>query len=145
MSCEKEAVPLFSFTQDIGLGNAIFFIVVVVSYLWTAPAVEVGSFSERVRLVTADVQDAIPAAFFLTFSLDVGGSLLVLFWNLMKRQIEKYDATIAAEAKAEGLAEGKVSVYQKVAAWNARRLEAEAKGIPFDEAPPAQNGTPEAS
>ena len=61
----------------------------------------------------------------------------------MKRQIEKYDAVIAAEAKAEGLVEGKASVYQEIAAWNTRRLEAEAKGIPFDEAPPSQNGTPE--
>lgn len=150
---KRKRSPLFSFTQDIGLGNAIFFIVVVVSYLFTAPAVEVGSFSERIRLVVADIRDAIPAAFFLTFSVDVGGSLIVLFWNLMKRQIEKYDAVIAAEAKAEGLAEGKVEglaegkaeVYQEIAAWNTRRLEAEAKGIRFDEAPPAQNGTPEAS
>ena len=31
--------------------------------------------------------------------------------------------------KAEGLAEGKASVYQEIAAWNTRRLEAEAKGI----------------
>lgn len=142
---KRKRSPLFSFTQDIGLGNAIFFIVVVVSYLFTAPAVEVGSFSERIRLVVADIRDAIPAAFFLTFSVDVGGSLIVLFWNLMKRQIEKYDAVIAAEAKAEGLAEGKAEVYQEIAAWNTRRLEAEAKGIRFDEAPPAQNGTPEAS
>ena len=63
----------------------------------------------------------------------------------MKRQIEKYDAVIAAEAKAEGKAEGKAEVYQEVAAWNTRRLEAEAKGVPFDEAPPSQNGMPEAS
>ena len=69
----------------------------------------------------------------------------MLFWNLMKRQIEKYDAAIAAEAKAEGLAEGKAAVYQEIAAWNTRRLEAEAKGIPFDEAPPSQNGAPETS
>ena len=69
----------------------------------------------------------------------------MLFWNLMKRQIEKYDAAIASEAKAAGLAEGKAAVYQEIAAWNTRRLEAEAKGIPFDEAPPAQNGTPETS
>ena len=72
----------------------------------------------------------------------------MLFWNLMKRQIEKYDAAIAAaakaEGKAEGLAEGKAEVYQEIAAWNTRRLEAEAKGIPFNEAPPSQNGTPEA-
>lgn len=70
----------------------------------------------------------------------------------MKRQMEKYDAVIAAEAKAEGkaeglaegLAEGKAEAYQEIAAWHTRRLEAEAKGIPFDEAPPSQNGTLEA-
>ena len=138
---KRKRSALFSFTQDIGLGNAILFIVAVVGYLFTAPAVEVGSFSEHIRLIVADIRDAIPAAFFLTFSVDVGGSLLVLFWNLMKRQIEKYDAVIAAEAKAEGKAE----VYQEIAAWNTRRLEAEARGIPFDEAPPSQNGTPETS
>ena len=153
----RKRSTLFSFTQDIGLGNAIFFIVAVISYLFTTPAVEVGSFSEHARLIVADIRDAIPAAFFLTFSIDVGGSLLMLFWNLMKRQIEKYDAVIAAEAKAEGkaegktegkaegLAEGKAEAYQEIAAWNTRRLEAEAKGIPFDEAPPSQNGTPETS
>ena len=58
----------------------------------------------------------------------------MLFWNLMKRQIEKHDAALAAAAKAE--------VYEEIAAWNTRRLEAEAKGLPFDEAPPSQNGTP---
>ena len=131
---KKKRAPLFSFTQDIGLGNAIFFIVAVVSYLFTAPPVEVNSFSKRVRLIAADVADAIPTAFFLTFCLDVGGSLLMLFWNLMKRQIEKHDAALAAAAKAE--------VYEEIAAWNTRRLEAEAKGLPFDEAPPSQNGTP---
>ena len=41
----------------------------------------------------------------------------MLFWNLMRRQIEKYDAVIAAEAKAEGLAEGKAEAYQEIAAW----------------------------
>ena len=138
---KRKRSALFSFTQDIGLGNAILFIVAVVGYLFTAPAVEVGSFSEHIRLIVADIRDAIPAAFFLTFSVDVGGSLLVLFWNLMKRKIEKYDAVIAAEAKAEGKAE----VYQEIAAWNTRRLEAEARGMPFDEAPPSQNGTPETS
>ena len=93
---------LFSFTQDIGLGNAIFFIVAVISYLFTTPAVEVGSFSEHARLIVADIRDAIPAAFFLTFSIDVGGSLLMLFWNLMKRQIEKYDAVNCRGSESRG-------------------------------------------
>lgn len=50
----------------------------------------------------------------------------------LQRQIEK----ARVEGKAEGRAEGKDEVYQEMAAWNNRRLEAEAKGIPFDEQPP---------
>ncbi len=45
-----------------------------------------------------------------------------------------------AEGMEKGITEGKAAAYQEVAAWNARRLEAEAKGIPFNEPPPS-NGT----
>ena len=44
------------------------------------------------------------------------------------------------QGRAEGMAEGRTQAYQAIAAWNARRLEAEAKGLPFDEPPPG-NGT----
>ena len=37
---------------------------------------------------------------------------------------------------AEGKAEGKAELAKEVAAWNRRRLEAQAKGDPFDEPPP---------
>lgn len=46
----------------------------------------------------------------------------------LRRQIE--------EARIEGKAEGKAEVYQEMAAWNKRWLEAKAKGIAFDEQPP---------
>ncbi len=45
-----------------------------------------------------------------------------------------------AKGMAEGRAEGMAEAYQKISAWNARRLAAEAKGLPFDEPPPG-NGT----
>ena len=45
-----------------------------------------------------------------------------------------------AEGMTEGRAEGMAEAYQKISAWNARRLAAEAKGLPFDEPPPG-NGT----
>jgi len=54
----------------------------------------------------------------------------------MKRQIEKYDAKITADVKAEGLEQGHTEAYQEIATWNNRRLDAEAKGIPFNEPPP---------
>ncbi len=47
--------------------------------------------------------------------------------------------------KAQGLEQGKAEgirqAYQEIADWNKRRLEAEAKGIPFDEPPPTGNGS----
>lgn len=47
--------------------------------------------------------------------------------------------------KAQGLEQGKAEgirqAYQEIADWNKRRLEAEAKGIPFDEPPPTDNGS----
>ena len=66
----------------------------------------------------------------------------------IEKGIEKGMEKGIAEAIAEGIekgmekgiTEGKAAAYQEVAAWNARRLEAEAKGIPFNEPPPS-NGT----
>ena len=66
----------------------------------------------------------------------------MLFWNLMKRELNRYDATLIEQGKAEGIEQGKAEVYQQIAEWNARRLEAAAKGVPFDEPPPTQNGNP---
>ncbi len=40
----------------------------------------------------------------------------------------------------QGVEQGRAEVYEAIAAWNKRRLAAEAKGIPFNEPPPAQNG-----
>ena len=54
------------------------------------------------------------------------------------------EATAAgrAEGLEQGRAEGMAEVYQAIAAWNGRRLEAEAKGLPFDEPPPGNGTTP---
>ncbi|MDE0426730.1 MAG: hypothetical protein OXN25_17910 [Candidatus Poribacteria bacterium] len=48
------------------------------------------------------------------------------------------------EGREEGIEQGRAEVYSAWHAdWERRRQEAEAKGIPFDEPPPAipQNGT----
>ena len=49
-------------------------------------------------------------------------------------------AKATAAGRAEGLEQGRAEAYQAIAAWNTRRLDAEAKGLPFDEPPPG-NGT----
>ena len=41
-----------------------------------------------------------------------------------------------AEAKAKGVKKGRAEAAAKFRQWNARRLDAEAKGEPFDDPPP---------
>lgn len=60
--------------------------------------------------------------------------------NLEKARAEGVEKGIA-EGVEKGIAEGKAELYQEVILWNARRLEAEAKGLPFNEPIPG-NGTP---
>ena len=64
---EKQRPSLFSFAQNIGLGNAIIFLLAVIGYLFTAPPVAVSTFSQRVRLIVADIGAAIPCRFFSHF------------------------------------------------------------------------------
>ena len=40
----------------------------------------------------------------------------------------------------QGIEQGRTEAYRAIAAWNRRRIEAEAQGIPFNEPPPSQNG-----
>ncbi len=44
-----------------------------------------------------------------------------------------------AEGHAEGHAEGTAQERRNWVAWNRRRVEAEAQGLPFDEPPPSEN------
>ena len=70
----------------------------------------------------------------------------IMFRRYREWCVEHAERLAKAEAagRAEGLEQGRTAgiaeAYQEIAAWNARRLEAEAKGFPFDEPPPG-NGT----
>ena len=59
----------------------------------------------------------------------------VMFQRL--RDSLKREQKIKAESEARGEARGAEKVYQEVAAWNARRMEAETRGEKFTEPPPA--------
>ena len=49
-------------------------------------------------------------------------------------------AKIAAQSRAEGEESGRAAAHQDWEAWYRRLQEANAKGLPFDEPPPALNG-----
>ena len=58
--------------------------------------------------------------------------------NPLKEQLRQEGrAEGQAEGRAEGHAEGQAESNAKWEAWNARRMEAEEKGEPFDEPPPS--------
>ena len=85
-------------------------------------------------------------------SVDMGRFLMVLLRSSREKLITKAKARARAEGKAEGRAEGRVEgkaegktegeavgankMYAKWSEWNARRIEHERRGEPFDEPPP---------
>ena len=51
-------------------------------------------------------------------------------------KIERQRERLRDEGRERGVAEGRESMAEEVADWNARRLDAEERGEPFDEPPP---------
>ena len=65
----------------------------------------------------------------------------MILWRLYQRRLEEAIEQAKIEARTEGMAEGRnegmVKNYELWAAWNNRRLEAEAQNLPFNEPPPS--------
>ena len=75
--------------------------------------------------------------------VEIGRLMMVLAQGLadrLKERRERFKDELIAQGKAEGIAEGvargRAELAAKVADWNERRLEAEARGEKFDEPPP---------
>ncbi len=62
--------------------------------------------------------------------------VIMYLTNRFRTNVKKQVEIAKAEGEAKGEAKGKTETYQLWAAWNTRRIEAETKGIPFDEPPP---------
>ena len=57
-------------------------------------------------------------------------------YDKIEKQREKLREEGRAQGREQGIEEGRMDLAAKVEAWNARRLDAEARGEPFDEPPP---------
>ncbi len=62
--------------------------------------------------------------------------LIMYLTNKFKTKVKKQVNEAKAEGKEEGKAEGREEIQKAWVAWNTRRIDAETKGIPFDEQPP---------
>ena len=89
-------------------------------------------FLEALYTIADNFPKIMSAATTLTF---IEEGIDVMFQRL--RDSLKREQKIRAESEARGEARGAEKVYQEVAAWNARRMEAEARGEKFTEPPPA--------
>ena len=108
-------------------------------------------FTETLIAIVGYVTNFIPYGFFWTMvGFEVGGWLMIkyrMFMDERAKRIAKAKAEGIAEGeakgKAEGIAEGEakgIAERDRVwTAWNNRRLDAAAKGHPFDEPPPGNN------
>ena len=75
-------------------------------------------------------------------SLGFSGEEAALMQSMAAYYLEQGKAEGKTEGRAEGIEQGIAAAYRQWQAWNARRIEAEEKGEPFDEPPPTppQNG-----
>ena len=108
-------------------------------------------FTETLIAIVGYVTNFIPYGFFWTMvGFEVGGWLMIKYRMFMDERAKRI-AKAEAKGKAEGIAEGKaageaagkaegIAERDRVwTAWNNRRLDAAAKGHPFDEPPPGNN------
>ena len=106
---------------------------------------------ESVQNVLDDISTFIPVGAALVGMIVGGIDLIMLlsdwYLNRQEKRIRAAEAAAKAEGKAEGKvegkAEGRAEVYREIAAWHARRTEAEKRGEEFTEPPPGppQNGS----
>jgi len=75
---------------------------------------------------------ALAGATGVTMSLEGGIIMFSRLQDYRDRRKRRFD-----EAEAKGKAKGKAEVYGEIAAWNSRRLAAEARNEPFTETFPA--------
>ena len=142
---QDKRVSVFSFSQNTLLANVIFFILLVVSYAIMVAKHEIAkgrdSFVETIIVTVGHVSSFVPIALILTFIvIEVGGFVIMYLWNLYQRKQQERLEERIEEVRAEGRAEAKAeaaAVYGEWLAWNNRRMEAEAQGLPFNEPPPA--------
>ena len=157
---ENKRISVFSFAKDLILVDFIFFLVVVISYaiLVTQHELAVGRENavETLIVIVGHTSSFIPVAIVLTLIFEIGGFLIMILWRLYQRRLEEAIEQAKIEARTEGMAEGMAEGlaegiaegrtegeaagiaknYEVWAAWNNRRLEAEAQNLPFDEPPP---------
>ena len=136
----EKRVPVFSFMQRTFLADLIFFLMLIASYTYMVGEYELAKGRENsvetIIAIVGHVGEFILVALVLTLFFEIGGVVLMILWNLYKREQEKRLRELAAELAAEVKAQVTAERDRVWTEWNTRRMAAEASGIPFHEPPP---------
>ena len=104
---------------------------------WTVAAEQWWSAGDFALAVLGDFSDvgmgAAMAAMLLTRPVNVMGEVTMSVYHAI---VNRYVIPVIERHKAEGRAEGQAAEREKWWAWNQRRIEAEKRGLQFDESPP---------
>ena len=155
---KEQRVSLLSLRQVWEKPGIFIFLAQVIVFYIIAGYHEIGKgngFAETLIAIFGHVALFIPVAIFHTMIItEVGGWLMIKYQMFMDERAQRI-ANAEAKGKAEGIAQGKAEGIAEGKAegkaerdrewtdWNNRRLDAAAKGQPFDEPPPLN--TPPAS
>ena len=136
-------------------------LIVVLTIVWIAlvawDEIERGGHVGWQQIIIAIVYKASPASPFIVLcaimavsvSDFIGGVVLVTAQYLRNKFVKPLINSYKAEGRAEGLSQGLVQGVDRErrrwTRWNNRRLEAEARGEPFDEPPPSDDDESEPS
>ncbi len=94
---------------------------------------------DTVQVIVVQLAAAMAVATGTTFMIFQGVDFIMFLTQLYKERVQRKIKEAKAEGKAEGIVEGKAEERELWIDWNNRRLEAEAKGEPFNEDPPVQS------
>ncbi len=102
------------------------------------------TWSEAFSVMLEHGGEALTWATSLTLTIE---GVMIMFSRLQdhrdrrKRRFEEARAEGITQGRAEGITQGKTEVYQEIAEWNKRRLDAQARNEPFTEPVPESPDT----
>ena len=135
-------------------------LIFVLTIVWTAlvawTVIEGANYRSAPEIIVAIISASAPGEFLIIIyslmtvtALEYGGSIIVVTARyLTNKWVKPLQDKFREEGRQKGHEEGREEGRREGIEWNRRRLEAEAKGLPFDEPypgmedePPSNNGT----
>ena len=139
MNAKPRAAFLSSRLDWIIFQILILFILTIVYtvIIWRVEAPNAQTMLDTFRVVVKEVVPFSQYALLCILGVfELGGTLMLLYFHKIEQAAKQGIEQGREEGIEQGREEGRSETYREWSAWNTRRQEAEAKGLPFNEPPP---------